>query len=686
VTHPLEHTSAIHDVMAAELLASAARTDPEAAELKGSLNALLGAAFIHNERCNRLNDAAVQATLGGAHDAAAVIAGAAQAEREAAMEHEALISGAVRGMHSFGYMTADEQKFIRRKKFEEGMTSGQAEDVFSKILDNMFQSAVNFGSDADGFGGDESDTAEEPEEMDNGAFDRMGVVFAALGGDFPLVFGADAYDRFKEAFGASADRLIKRRARLRARLKKLQEKLQTLEKAGKSGLRVRFLERRVGKLEDRIEKISSKIKSAKGAKGAADDSADEAEETDRAESSAAKYAAKGDDDAELDSIESIASELDEDDSETDDEDDEGGLDDEDDDEINGLVAEVSLFGASPRRTKRLERRVKRLEARLNKLVGRRRGLLKNRRVRRLRARLAKLKAKLRQMDEQAPAAFTPPTASAGSYVNALTSPLLSAYKPDEYIAVYKGSLNVQPEVAEREPYVQFFRRKAESMGSLNIESDRLNAENEGFFARIGKFFRETFTAKGREERRQRQGRSRSFLQNRAANIQARRAEATLRRSERVERRQLRRSGVVTDSGSLRPGMWMDGAGNTFSVIASGKIYLVQSRKRSYSPPRLIPDQETARANLIRDGKPLNAEYNPVALERARKTVLSRQAQPQTLSAGRWDDGAGNVLQVAPDGKIYLIQSGKQSYAKAPRLVGDQVLAQQNLLRSGRQIG
>lgn len=654
MTHPLEHTSAIHDVMAAELLASAARTDPEAAELKGSLNALLGAAFIHNERCNRLNDAAVQATLGGAHDAAAVIAGAAQAEREAAMEHEALISGAVRGTHSFGYMTADEQKFIRRKKFEEGMTSGQAEDIFSKMLDSMFQSAVNFGSDADGFGGDESETAEEPEEMDNGAFDQMGVIFAALGGDFPLVFGADAYDRFNEAFGASADRLIKRRARLRARLKKLQEKLQKLEEAGKSGLRVRFLERRVGKLEDRIGKISSKIKSAKGAKGAADDSADEAEETDRAESSAAKYAAKGDDDAELDSIESIMSELDEDESETDDEDDEGDLDeDEDDDEINGLVAEVSLFGASPRRASRLKRRVVRLEARLNKLLARRRGLLKNRRVRRLRARLTKLKAKLRQMGEQAPGAFTPPTASSGSYVNALTSPLLSAYKPEEYLATYRGSLNVQPEIAEREPYVQFFRRKAESMGSLNIDSDRFGAESEGFFARIGRFFRETFTSKGREERRQRQGRARAFLKNRAASIRANRAFSTAnraqrifdRKNERIQRisdrknervnRLLEASSVnqsrATQMSDLKPGMWSDDSGRIFLVDDKRFIYLVRSQRFDFSrAPRPVPNQARARLLLIAKGKRVGDAPKSSGFDRARESIQSGQVSGEPV--------------------------------------------------------
>jgi hypothetical protein len=647
VTHPLEHTSAIHDVMAAELLASAARTDPEAAELKGSLNALLGAAFIHNERCNRLNDAAIQATLGGAHDAAAVIAGAAQAEREAAMEHEALISGSVRGMHSFGYMTADEQKFIRRKKFEEGMTSGQAEDIFSKMLDSMFQSAVNFGADADGFGADESEATEEPEEMDNGAFEQVGVVFAALGGDFPLVFGADAYNRFNDAFGASLDRLKKRRVRLKARLKKLQEKLETLEKAGKSGLRVRFLERRVGKLEERIKKISGKIKSAGGAKAAADESADDSEETDRAESSAAKHAARGDDDAELDSIESIASELDEDDSETDDEDDEGDLEDEEDDEINGLVAEVSLFGASPRRVSRLKKRVVRLEARLNKLLSRRRGLLKNIRVRRLKARISKLKAKLGQMGEQAPAAFAPPTASAGSYVNALTSPLLSAYKPEEYLATYRGSLNVQPEIAEREPYVQFFRRKAESMGSLNIDSDQFGAENEGFFARIGKFFRETFTSKGREERRQRQGRARAFLQNRAASIRANRAFSTANRAQRISDRQNERIQRISDRknervnrllevsdvnqssatrmSDLKPGIWSDDSDRLFLVDDKRFIYLVRNQRSDFSrAPRPIPNQVRARLHLIAKGKRVGNAPKSSSFDQARESIQSGQ--------------------------------------------------------------
>ena len=652
MTHPAQHTAAIHDVMAAELLASAARVDPEAKELKDGINTLLGTAYIHRKRGERLSDAAVQATLGGAHDAAAVIGRAAAEELEAAAEHEAVAMGAVRGMHSFGFMTADEQKFIQRKKFEEGMTSGQAEDVFSKMLDNMFQSAVNYGVDDEGFGA-EGDT-DEPDELDeqDSPMAQMGVVFSALGGDFPLVFGEEAYARFGVVFGASVERLVKRRKRLRERLKKLQEKLEALEGAGKSGLRVRFLQRRVDKLEKRIEKISGKIKAAGGTKAAADGSEEESDEVKTAEASAAKSASKGaDDDAELDSIESIATELDGDESETDEEDDEKDEED-DDDEISGLVAEVNLFGASERRSDRLKRRLVRLETRLNKLVKRRRGLLKNVRVRRLRKRIRVLRAKLIQMNEDLPPSPTV-SPSGGSYVSALTSPLLKAYPPDRYIKSYNGSLNVLPELAEREPYVQFFRRKAESMGSLNIDMDSFGAEGEGFFARIGRFFRETFTAKGREERRVRKGRAREYLRTRAANIKARRAAATAARlqantdlqidlkrfksaaadqqargarrelAEARQERRLRvrearrearapseRSTEVAEDMSTRlrstlaSGAWRDDVGNIFAVNTDGEIYLSKSRDgTAYNPPRLIPQESQAQAkqNLLTSG-------------------------------------------------------------------------------------
>lgn len=718
VTHPAQHTGAIHDVMAAELLASAARTSPEAKDLKGSLNSLLGAAYIHHERCKRLNDAAVQATLAGAHDAAAVIGRAAAEELEAAIEHEAVVSGAVRGMHSFGFMTADEQKFIQRKKFEEGMTASQAEDVFSKMLDNMFQSAANYGVDEDGFGAEGE--AEEPDEIEGDAAEQLGALFAALGGDFPLVFGADSYARFGVVFGASVERLKKRRARLRSRLKKLQEKLETLEGAGKSGLRVRFLQRRVDKLEKRIEKISTKIEAAGGAKADADDSEDRSDEVKAAEESAAKSAAKGgDDDAELDGIEALASELDGDESETDEGDDDE-KDEEEDEEISGLVAEVSLFGASERRANRLKRRVIRMEARLNKLLKRRRGLLKNVRVRRLKKRIAALKAKLESMDEALPQ--SPAGAPAGgSYVSALTSPILSAYKPDQYLSSYKGSLNVAPEIAEREPYVQFFRRKAEAMGSLNIDMESFGAANEGFFAKIATFFRETFTAEGRKTRAERRARAQEYVKARAEQLDAKRAAATeARRANRKEIREAREAGQtrgqiaeirkgnreearerrkdirdtrqdiraarragppegwqsgrpgllpsqswVTDrrESQLSPGLWREGLDYTFVVDEGMKIFLVKpGNTEAETKLILVPDQEGARRNLTNpNGRAMKAIFTP---------------------GRRWRDAVGNVFAVSDDGDLYLDQSVKGGKLSAPVRIPNQGLAQMKILFFG----
>lgn len=656
MTHPAQHTAAIHDVMAAELLASAARVDPEAKELKDGINTLLGTAYIHRKRGERLSDAAVQATLGGAHDAAAVIGRAAAEELEAAAEHEAVAMGAVRGMHSFGYMTADEQKFIQRKKFEEGMTSGQAEDVFSKMLDNMFQSAVNYGVDDEGFGA-EGDV-DEPDELDeqDSPMAQMGVVFSALGGDFPLVFGEEAYARFGVVFGASVERLVKRRKRLRARLKKLQEKLKALEGAGKSGLRVRFLQRRVDKLESRIEKISGKIKAAGGTKAAADGSEEESDEVKTAEASAAKSASRGaDDDAELDSIESIATELDGDESETDEgDDDESDEEEDDDEEISGLVAEVNLFGASERRSDRLKRRLIRLEARFNKLLKRRRGLLKNVRVRRLKKRIKALKAKLIEMNEDLPPSPTV-SPSGGSYVSALTSPLLKAYPPDQFIKSYNGSLNVLPEIAEREPYVQFFRRKAESMGSLNIDMESFGAGNDGFFSKIADFFKKTFTAKGRRKEAERKRTVREYLRTRAESIRAGRAAASVERQQasadlEIAQKRARLVDLTT------------GARGTREEIRSSRQDLAEARQKRRQ--RVREARRDARAPSSRDTE--------VAED------MSSQLR-SILLPGKWQDNVGNIFVVEPDRKIYLLTSNKGRTYNPPIFVPNQEIARQNLL-------
>jgi hypothetical protein len=534
--HPTAVLSGVHDVMAAELLAAAAETNAGAREMTRELNDLLTTAYIHNRRAERLNDAAIQVTMFGAHDVAALIGRFAAEEMEAAEEFEAVGASCIRGMHSFGYMSEAEQRFIRRKKFEEGMSTGQAEQVFSQLLDNLYSSAVNFGLDQDGFGADadgvDAEGAEEPDELDNGAIETLGAVAEALGGDMPLVFGRDCYAAFHGVYGASLERLVKRRNRLKARLKKNEEKLETLEESGKEGLRVKFLRRRVEKLEARIDKISQKIKALKGTKGKVDDSEEDADDIDAAETSAVKSAAEADSD--VDDLEAELSELD---GEEDDD-----KDDEEEGDEYGMMAEVEVFGASERREDRMEKRLDRLKARLKKLKAKHRGLFKSSRIRRIEKRIAKLEAKLGEPSGGGRGGGISP-ASSPSYTTSMTSPILKSYTADEYLKTYMGSLNSDPGVAGRQPFVQFFRRQAESHGSLNIHPDVMGAEQEGFFQRIGSWFMENLiepveglfapgrVAARRERRKARRERARAFIQQRAQALQAKRAAArTARRA------------------------------------------------------------------------------------------------------------------------------------------------------------
>ena len=525
--HPTAVLSGVHDVMAAELLAAAAETNAGAREMTRELNDLLTTAYIHNRRAERLNDAAIQVTMFGAHDVAALIGRFAAEEMEAAEEFEAVGASCIRGMHSFGYMSEAEQRFIRRKKFEEGMSTGQAEQVFSQLLDNLYSSAVNFGLDQDGFGADadgvDAEGAEEPDELDNGAIETLGAVAEALGGDMPLVFGRDCYAAFHGVYGASLERLVNRKRRLEARLEKNEEKILTLEKSGKEGFRVKRLRRRVEKLEARIDKISQKIKSLEGTKAKVKDSEEDADDIDAAETSAIKSAAEADSD--LDDFEAELSELD---GEED--------DDEEEEDEYGMMAEVEVFGASERREDRMEKRLDRLKARLKKLKAKHRGLFKGSRIKRIEKRIANLEAKLGEPSGGGRGGGISP-ASSPSYTASMTSPILKSYTADEYLKTYMGSLNSDPGVAGRQPFVQFFRRQAESQGSLNIHPDVMGAEQEGFFRRIGSWFMENLIepveglfaparVKDRRERRKaRRERARAFIQQRAQALQAKRAAA-----------------------------------------------------------------------------------------------------------------------------------------------------------------
>lgn len=552
-------TSALHDLMAAEIVSTAAADgSPGAQELTDEVNDSLGVAYVHRQRAYRLKKAAAQATLAGEHNVSALIGRFAGEENEAALEHEAVASGLIRGTHAFGYLSDEEMKFLRRKKFEQGMTSAQAEQVYDALLNRLFQVSANFGQDEDGFGAEGEDP--EPEELDDGSMEAFSEVVDALGGDMPLVFGADCFEAFGAVYGASRARLVKRRKRLVKRLRKLEKRVEDLENEGKTGLRVRVLHWRIGKLEKRIGKIGGKIKKLKKTRRKVDRAEDSVDIIEKAEDSAVRSTVEPDiddlpeDPAAMEAGLSDSEMMDQLEEEIGDLDDLESVEEYDDD---ALGAEVEVFGLSERRRKRLLRRVTRLESRLDRLQSRGRGLFRKGRMRRLVRRIKRIKAKLMtasgasmdQLDEAidlGPAASPSPLSPTGGYTSPYTTPSVSAYtSSDDYVSSFFGSANVGAS-PERQPFVCYFRRRAEAQGQ---GSANFGADGEGvrsFFERLGEFFNKVlvepvqrFFAPDRrtvrQDRRQdRRAKVRAWAQERRAKIQARRSAA---RSERKAARQ-----------------------------------------------------------------------------------------------------------------------------------------------------
>lgn len=527
MAHPNERLAAVQDVMAAEVLAAAAKSDAGARDLVDAVNDALTTSYIHRMRVDRLNGAAVRATMAGSHNVAQLLGRFAGQEAEAADEFEAVGVATIRGTHSFGYLSEAERRFLSRKKFEEGLSTAQAEDVFSKLLDGMMTSASNYGRD-EAFGAGDA----EPEEVDNGAIESMGLVAEVLGGDLPIVFGANAYSAFYDAFGASVETLKKRRSRVKARLEKNKEKLEEIESSGKGGARAKWFRMRVKQLTKRLKAIEAKLAKLSDTKDKVDESSEEAAVVDAAETSAVQAAAKaGEADSELDELENDLSALDGEDPEEEEEEDEEA-------EEYGMVAEMGVFGISERRMDRMRERLDRLKERLEKLQARHRGLLKAVRVRRLQKRIARLESKLQAAD--APEAIAPSTVP---YVSSFVTPTMKAFSQDEYLASYKGSLNETPEIADRQPFVQFFRRKVDALGSLAVDPEYAQAENAGFFSRLGGWLREhvvepvegLFTpdkvARRQARRSERRQKIRSYMKEQSERLRAGRAAARQARLE-----------------------------------------------------------------------------------------------------------------------------------------------------------
>lgn len=578
--HPNEYIAGIHDVMAAELLAASSLTNPGAEELAYQVNDLFGRAFIHRQRARRLRHAARRASMMGAHDLSAVFGRVAAEQDGLAEESEAVGVSCIRGMHAFGYYSPEEQRLLKRKAFESNLTAAQAESAYSQLTNKLYSSATNYGIDPDGNGTE----GDEPDEVGLDDIAAFGVAAECLGGDMPGVFGGAVYEQFGRVFQASMERLKRRKARLIQRLEKLTERLEGLEDQDKSGPRVLVLQKRVDQLEGRIEKIDQKIAALKKTGGKVTESKDDADTKRAAEASSLRAATDDDlpddDDDLLDDfggerksrrlerrlarlqrrlarlrerergpfreqriaklearIAKVKSGLLDDDSDLDlDDDDLEGLDDLlDDADDFGVFAEVEVFGLSEGKIKRIERRIERLMGRRARLAERERGPLRERRIAKIDARIAKLKAALEggediDLDDDL-------DSDEETYLAPAVSP--KAYSSqEEWLSSFAGSLARHPHIANRQPYVQFFRRRAERRrGSLNIHPSVMGEANGQFFEKV-----KTTVAEKQPARK-----AAAFVAERAKGLKAKTTQARLDAAFRRTARQMKRDELEVKS-------------------------------------------------------------------------------------------------------------------------------------------
>ena len=624
--HPNDYLAGIHDVMAAEMLAAASQSHVEAAELSDSLNDLLGAAYLCRQRAARLNGAAARATHSGQHDLAAMIGAAATKESASADEFELVGASCIRGMHSFGYLSDMEKRQLARDAFLQSASASQVDSALESLTKKLYDDVTNFGVDPDGHGGEH-----EPEEMGGEGCAVFGMAAEMLGGDVPVVFGDDFYDAFGKLFKPSADRLRKRQERLQNRLEKLTDKLETLEDQGKTGLQVRVLQKRIDVLENRLEKIATKLESL-------EESRDQVEES-RERAAVVRAAEQSSIDASMD--------IDDDFPEADEED-EG-----DDDDDFGLMCETEVFGISERRSKRIRRRIDRLKRRMAQLSEQERGPLREQRIAKLQQRIAKLEAKLSSADDDGDLDDDfDDFDDEESYTASLMTPKVQAYSEDEFLSSFAGMLATSPGSANRQPYVQFFRRKMDRHGSLNLSPAVMGSANDTFYSGVGDFFKRFLTTTGQgisrgaeaiaARRPQRQARRQAAAQrsSQAAQAVAQRVRDT--RPRRQARRSAARDYVKQKAQALQ------------ARQAAARIARQEARLSSDLRAKLRAARE-ARREVRRAGRRAffrlpNGVVGPVpkGLRRARRVIRD-----------------GEYVDMRDNGYVYIVENGILSVAAGP---------------------
>lgn len=460
------------DAMAARMIVDAAeKGNPHAAVFADEAQGILGAAQVRRHRARRLREASARAAMGGYHEVARWGAEAATKETRAAERLEAAVVQGVRESHSpgaFGYISPEEQRFLRNKTALESMTQAQLEQTFSSLLTRISGGADNFGADGD-----------DDEEVGSGeAAEQLAIAAALYGGDLPAVFGANVYVDIGGLFKPSAKRLRKRLARKQKRLAKAEAKLEPLEDAGKKGLRVKMLRMRVRRLEKGISRIEGKLEKLEGADGETKKSKRKARKMARAETQLVKEAIS---DKEEDDIE---------DTEADEE----------------MAAAVEIFGLRPRRARRIRRRVRRLRRHAAGARGRRRRHFR-RRASRLRARLHprfRRRRRFRRLVRTPVAPYPAPFPVDQGYVS-VADPAFVEPEPEEEEEEEREEFEDQDEAMGLEPdpaddeatgrgvLVGFFAERAAVYGAHDLDPSDTVTFGKGFFEATGDWFRNLWT-------------------------------------------------------------------------------------------------------------------------------------------------------------------------------------------------
>ncbi|MAG25790.1 hypothetical protein CMI47_09450 [Candidatus Pacearchaeota archaeon] len=472
VKHKVARDAAQHaarDTLAALVIEDAAfRGNPDAADFVGEANSFLGAARVHRLRAGRLKKKAAKAAVMGEDQLSQQIVLAAEDEDRHAKRLESSVIRAVRESHqgAFGYVSPEEQSLLNWYAYKDKTSSGVLGKQFEALSQKMISSAYNFG--------DDSDEAEESPLM--GA-DEIGVAADVLGGDFEAVFGGFAFDDCYGIFKVSKATLRQRLKRKKQRLRKAEKTLGELEDAGKSGLRVKWLQMRVQQIEKAIKRIKGKIGKTRKAKAKVVEAEAEAHEQEAADTEVKKEAALPDEEA-LDAQEEAEEEewlreMGENMGEA-----FGEALDAD------LFAAIDFYGMSTRRANRIRRRLARLKAKLPYIT-------RERRRERIERRIDKLEGKLESAGMQTqPDEATKEDAYPGSE----DSLLLSSPAGASYIENY-GYPQTRPDpslyfgaeaVGERQPYLGFFVRRAATYGASI--PDGQGDEFAGFWDAIKNFF------------------------------------------------------------------------------------------------------------------------------------------------------------------------------------------------------